>query len=470
MPPVRPGGAAARNVAGTAPSAEALIQAARLRGNLGYVVVNTANGQVVEALRPATALPPASVIKAVTTLYALDALEPQQRFVTRLLATGPVQGGQLNGDLILLGGGDPTLGSDGVGALAQRLRDAGVRRVTGRFLVHGGSYPSIREIAAEQPVQAGYNPAVSGLNLNFNRVHFRWERSGSGYQVVMEAPDQRFRPGVSMARMQVVNRQAPVYTHELAGGSETWTVAQAALGGSGGRWLPVRQPELYAGDVFRAIANYYEISLPAPQLASGGSLRGTALAEHRSDPLREILRGMMRYSTNLTAEAVGLAASIARGGRPVSLAQSGQMMADWARARFGLEGPRFVDHSGLGDASRISAADMVRVLVAARHQGPLHGLMREFVMRDGQGNIQRNHPVEVAAKTGTLNFVSGLAGYARPRQGGAELAFAIFAADMDTRNGLRADQRDRPPGSRDWIGRARRLQQQLIERWGVLHA
>lgn len=454
----------------SAPSAQALIDAARLRGDLCFAVVNTATGQLLESRQPGTMLPPASVIKAITTLYALDTLDSQQRFATRILTTGPVQGGQLNGDLILLGGGDPTLGSDGLGELAQALRDAGVRRVSGQFLVHGGGFPSIREIAANQPVQAGYNPSVSGLNLNFNRVHFRWERSGAGYRVVMEAPEQRFRPAVSMARMQIVNRQAPVYTHDLSGGVEAWTVAQAALGGSGGRWLPVRQPELYAGDVFRTIANHYDIAIPAPRLAGGGSLRGTVLAEHRSGPLRHILRGMMQYSTNLTAEAIGLATSIARGGSPSSLAQSGQMMADWARGRFGLEGPRFVDHSGLGDASRISASDMARVLVGARHQGPLRDLMREFAMRDAQGNILRNHPIAVAAKTGTLNFVSGLAGYAAPRRGGDELAFAIFAADMGTRNGLSADQRDRPPGARDWVGRARRLQQQLIERWVTLHA
>jgi D-alanyl-D-alanine carboxypeptidase/D-alanyl-D-alanine-endopeptidase (penicillin-binding protein 4) len=74
--------------------------------------------------------------------------------------------------------------------------------------------------------------------------------------------------------------------------------------------------------------------------------------------------------------------------------------------------------------------------------------------------------VRVLAKTGTLNFVSGLAGHILPPAGGGrELIFAIFLADLDRRAGLSRAEREDPPGGDAWARRARRLQGQLVRRW-----
>ena len=61
---------------------------------------------MIEQIDGDVALPPASVTKAVTALYALDALGGAFRFITRLFATGPIEAGILRGDLILAGGGE----------------------------------------------------------------------------------------------------------------------------------------------------------------------------------------------------------------------------------------------------------------------------------------------------------------------------------------------------------------------------
>ena len=80
----------------------------------------------------------------------------------------------------------------------------------------------------------------------------------------------------------------------------------------------------------------------------------------------------------------------------------------------------------------------------------------------------RNHPLKVAAKTGTLNFVSGLGGYVTT-PGGRDLAFAIFAADLPRRAGLAPGDRERPAGGREWTARARAMQSRLIERWAAAY-
>ncbi len=465
MPPLRP----ERTATGALVSpATALIERAGLTGQVGYAVADARTGRLLEAHEPDVGRPPASVVKALTALHARAALGAGHRFVTRLVATGPVSGGTVSGDLVLLGGGDPTLSTDGLAVLADALRARGITGVSGRFLVNGSALPAVARIDPDQPDHVGYNPAVSGLNLNYNRVHFRWRRAGAGHEVVMDAPGDRNNARVSIATMTVQGRQTPVYTYADAGGTERWTVAASALGREGSRWLPTRHPELYAGDVFRSLARARGITLPAAQRA-GGAAPGTVLAEHASAPLDRLLTDMLRWSTNLTAEAVGMAATLALGGRPANLAQSAGLMSAALAQRHGVAGLRLVDHSGLGPAARMSPAQMVQLLCAPGVSGAMRGLLRDHPMRDGQGNVIRNHALDVAAKTGTLNFVSGLAGYVTAPSGN-DLAFAIFSADLTARNRLTGDQRERPPGGQDWTRRARTLQQALIERWGAVHA
>jgi D-alanyl-D-alanine carboxypeptidase/D-alanyl-D-alanine-endopeptidase (penicillin-binding protein 4) len=45
----------------------------------------------------------------------------------------------------------------------------------------------------------GYNPSVSALNLNFNRVFFEWERAGEEYAVRMDARSDNHSPMVTVS-------------------------------------------------------------------------------------------------------------------------------------------------------------------------------------------------------------------------------------------------------------------------------
>lgn len=446
------------------PGPEALFSSSGLSGRLGYAVADLQSGRIVESLDGRTPLPPASVAKAVTALYALDALGAEHRFQTRLIGTGPVSNGVLQGDLVLAGGGDPTLDTDNLAALARDLKQAGVREVRGDFIAWDGALPFIRSIDPGQPDHVGYSPAVSGLALNFNRVHFEWKRAGQGYALTMDARSDSLRPEVATARMRLANRDLPVYTYADRDGIDDWTVAVSALGNGGSRWLPVRNPAAYAGDVFRTLARSHGIVLKAPKVTRGGLPGGTVIAQHYSDALGRILRDMLHFSTNITAEMVGLAATRAQGGSPRDLAASAQAMSRWAAARLGIGSADLVDHSGLGDASRMAAEDLALALAQVHRQGLLRPILKDFPFRDDRGRVMQNTALKVAAKTGTLNFVSGLGGYvATP--GGRDLAFAIFVADTDQRDRIARADRETPQGARSWNGKAKRLQQALIERW-----
>ncbi|MEZ5796839.1 MAG: D-alanyl-D-alanine carboxypeptidase/D-alanyl-D-alanine-endopeptidase [Paracoccaceae bacterium] len=450
------------------PDSATLIEAAKLGGTVAYVLADAATGAVLEMREAATRLPPASVAKAITSLYALDRLGAQHRFATRVLATGPVSGGQVQGDIVLAGGGDPTLQTDQLGDLVARLAQAGIKGATGRFLVWDGALPRLEAISADQPVHVGYDPALSGLNLNFNRVYFEWKKQGGDWRVGMDARGERFVPAVEAITGRVVRREAPLFTYEQAPGHEAWTVASAALGKGGSRWLPVRQPGLYVAEVMRVLARAQGIALAAPDLVAALP-QGQEIGRIDSAPLTEVLRDMLKYSTNITAECCGLSASHAQ-----KLAASGAAMTDWARGRLGMSSV-FADHSGLGASSRVTAADMVKALLAARRDGlGLMPILRDVGMKDDKGKVIKDHPVRVLAKSGTLNFVSGLAGHILPpssgKWAGREMVFAIFSGDPARRDAVPVALRENPEGVEGWIRRARRLQGQLISRWAATYA
>lgn len=467
-PTARPGNAVplpARLAPPVRPSVEDMIAAAELSGDVSVALWDAETGTEILSRNADVPLPPASVTKALTALYALETLGPSHRFETRLLATGPVVDGVLDGDLILAGGGDPTLVTDHLADMAKRLREDGLTEVRGRFFVYGGALPYMDEIDPPQLDHLGYNPAVSGLNLNFNRVHFEWKRSGGAWQITMDARSETHRPDVSMARMRIVDRQAPIYTYENNGTIDDWTIARGSLGNGGARWLPVRKPALYAGDVLRTFLRSNGIVVPqAARLTTPPE--GRTLLTHRSGPLTEILRDMLRFSTNLTAEAVGLAASFARRPGLDGHEASARMMTGWLNQNYGTRF-RLVDHSGLGDASRVTARDLVRVWSHGKNREVLQPLLKDIPFLNAERQPIRGYPASVRAKTGTLNFVTTLSGYLTSAAG-RNMAFAILAADIDRREAGKAAGDEIPRGSITYNTNAKNLQQDLLKRWGLV--
>ncbi|MBH1973632.1 MAG: D-alanyl-D-alanine carboxypeptidase/D-alanyl-D-alanine-endopeptidase [Rhodobacteraceae bacterium] len=450
-----------RPVFGKPKGAEDLIAAAKLGGVVGYVVADAATGRVLEAANADVAMAPASVTKAVTTLFALDHLGPEHVFTTRVMRVGTLTKATLEGDLVLAGGGDPTFDTDKMGDLVAALAATGLRKVTGRFLAFAGALPERDEITYTQPDFVGYNPAISGLMLNFDRVNFVWKAANGGWITQMNAEGERYVPKVSMATIEVAQREVPKFTYRRGDGQDHWTVAASALGKEGSRWLPVRQPGVYVAEVFRTLCAAQGIDLPPAEFVPALPEGAVQIVAHDSDALPGLLKKMLKYSTNVTAEAVGLTASGAG-----SLPGSGAVMTDWVQRQLGVSA-RFGDHSGLGPASRITPAAMAQVMQnagLARNGAMLRGLLREQGLPDATGKEQKDAALRVRAKSGTMNFVSNLAGYVdAPGRDG--LVFAIFAADLPRNEAVPLVEREDPEGQSAWVKRAHRLQKQFLNRW-----
>ncbi len=420
-----------------------LIARADLEAEVDYAVFDPA-GNLLEARGGDRPVAPASTLKVLTTLFALDRLGADARFQTRVLRMGD--------DLILAGGGDPTLDSDGLAMLAELTAAAWTMGTPQRFHVYGGALPHIEEISPEQADHLAYNPAISGMMLNFNRVHLSWQAGGDGLSLQARAAGNS---PVAYTIRAATTGQGPLFSWREEGGKEIWTVNRGGLGRAGSRWLPVRRPEIYAGDVFQTFCRARGLVLPAPQVLAELPAQAVELAAYDSAPLRDILRDMMEYSTNLTAEVVGLQASGAG-----DLVRSAKAMQAWAEGQ-GVSGLDLHDHSGMSPETRVTARAMAQVIANIGQRDDLRGLMKHVGLQAARGRAA-DGDLRLEAKTGTLNFVSNLAGYAS-LPGGGEVIFATFISDMARR--AATEGQELPPGVITWTHRAKHLQQQLVDAW-----
>lgn len=422
----------------------------QIDGTLAYTVIDPATGAVLADRMGDLPLAPASTLKAVTALYALSRLGADYRFATRVIRAGNM--------LILAGGGDPVLDSDALADLAAKT--AAAEQASGlpaptSFVVWGGALPRVAQLDPNQAAHLPYNPTVSGMILNFNRVHLGWRRGEAGYQLSLQARGSKVSPRAYTIAISAADRSLPLFTYDGGAKRESWTVARRSLGRSGSRWLPVRRPELYAGDVFQTLCRARGLVLPNPEVIELLP-EGREIARHESPPLRRIVAGMMEYSTNLTAEVIGLAASGAG-----DIPASARAMQDWLDGQ-GIAGPyRFADHSGLSPDNVMTSAGLARVIALLGGASDLRGVMKNIPLRDARGK-RIDSPIRIEAKTGTLNFVSNLTGYAQDGTG-RSLVFAILAANPARHQASRGQEL--PEGVIGWTRSAKAAQQELIQNW-----
>ena len=142
----------------------------------GYAVDLT-SGRTIWARSENVRRTPASVTKLFTTSAALLELGAQSRLATSVLRTAPIASeGTLFGDLWLKGGGDPSLGPNAIGALATRIKAAGIHRVTGRILGDDGLFDRIRGVPAQG---SGVDPDLGGSLSSLAYNHGRSARAAA---------------------------------------------------------------------------------------------------------------------------------------------------------------------------------------------------------------------------------------------------------------------------------------------------
>lgn len=440
------------------------------RGRSGWVLIDAATGDLLDAHNADESFIPASVTKSVTSFLTLSAFRPEARFVTEIYATGPVEDGTVQGDLHLIGGGDPALDTADLADLVSKLREKGVRRISGQFFYNGSALPETATLNERQPMQAGYNPGLSGLNLNFNRVLMKWRQQDGRLALASTAfADTRSVPAKSVTFR---SSTAQIYEHGTLGQRELWTIPSRSLRKAGQRWFPVRRPAAYAAEVFRSLCSESGITLPAPESTSD-TPAGDSIATHRSDVAFGLLMKMMKYSNNLTAETLGMASVQRLMREPSSISDAGALTADWLRGEGGvldtLNDTGFVmeNHSGLSVRSRMTPIQLANILRVGheRYGSGFINLHSKGDLKVPRGTTLPEH--RFWSKTGTMHFVRSLAGFLEVD--GRKAIFVLMNVEDDARATLDANFRpydeSTPRGARRWLRGALKFENTLLSHW-----
>ncbi len=367
----------APTAAGVSDALRSALTDPRLGGRIAASVVDVASGRTLLDDRGSVPTTPASTAKVLTAAAVFAAMPADHRFSTAVVA------GRRPGQVVLVGGGDPTLSAAGRGTptayagaarisdLAAAVRRSGVRKVT--------------RVVVDDHAFTGATTAPG------------WD------------------------------------SDDVSGGYVAPIMATMVDGGliQPGRSARSSDPDLAAG---RALAA--ALGAPKAPVVRGAAPAGArTLGQVRSAPVVRIVAEMLSVSDNVLAECLARQVALATRA-PGSFAGAASAVRH-VLAGIGAPsaGIRLVDGSGLSRKDAISPAALTQTLraAAAPDRAQLHDLFGLLPVAGYAGTLADRYRTgsavagagQVRAKTGTLTGVSSLAGVVQDRDG-RQLAFAFL--------------------------------------------
>lgn len=426
----------------------------------GVVIVDLESGETLYERHPHTLFTPASNTKLFTTAAALEQLGPAYRYRTRVYADGVVRDSVLEGNLVVRGAGDPTIGGHTqeddptavFRAWADSLRTAGINRITGHIIGDDNIFDDTRLGYGwswdDTPYY--YAPELGGLAFNENTVdltieprlvglpgHVRWQPLNTDYVTVVNET-------VTMAAHK---EEDEAYERPL-GQNTLYLRTKLPQGRTEEESLTVSNPTRYFVHVLRQVLVQQGIAVGGAPLDvdelervpdyAAPSMR--PVASYDSPPLSEIARELNRESNNLYAEqllrTLGVEQPVDSVDAEPGSAEMGieAAMRTYVNARIDTSRIQFVDGSGLSRHNLVTPRAIVRLLqhmwthpseavssafYASLPVGGRNGTL-EYRFR-GRARAQGR----VRAKTGTLSHASSLSGIVRTADG-TPLAFSVL--------------------------------------------
>ncbi|MFD3870079.1 D-alanyl-D-alanine carboxypeptidase/D-alanyl-D-alanine-endopeptidase [Streptomyces sp. NPDC058623] len=428
---------------------DALLADPRLAGaHVSVQVTESTSERVLYERAPDAQMLPASTMKLVTAAAALELLGPDHRFSTEVRASGRRSGPVLHGDLVLRGGGDPSLLATDLDALARDLADSGIRQVTGRVLFDTSRYDDVPLGPGwawdDQP--SYFSPQISALTMAPDE---EFDVGTVKVTLVPAAAGRRAGAVVTPATAPVrfvgqVNTGPPgsEYTAEVIRSLETNDIRLSgsipADYGPSEEWVTVDDPAAVTATVFASALDRHGVRVREQHPASGAAPAGRVLARHESPPLTELLVPFLKLSNNGIAEH--LVKEIGQVRRSEGGWRAGLAEVDGFLQVNHLRGARSqADGSGLSRYNLMTARQYTALLVFARTQPwydvwfralPVAGDPRRMV----GGTLARRMGGTAAegrvhAKTGSMTGVDALSGYVEAADG-SMLTFTVLVNNI----------------------------------------
>ena len=411
----------------------------------GIEVRGLRSGRTLFALNAGRAFRPASTLKLVTTAAALDAFGPGARPRTTVETAARLDAlGRVLGDVYLVGGGDPNLSARftpgrptaAFEEMADALVAAGVRRIEGRLIGQEAAFSGEGRGSdwTWEDLAWGYGAAVSALSFNDGVVAVRLlpgERPPDPALLEIDPPTPLLDVTSTVATA-APGAASDVRLARAPGSNAVRLLGALPIGTTWSGEVAVGDPARFAVTAFAAVLESRGVRVTGGLDTSRAPLApGTrVLAAHDGVPLAEEIRVVNKESQNLHAEMLL---------RLLGLRSAGDGSVEKGRAavaafleRLGVPtgGWQLTDGCGLARTDLVTPEGMA-ALLAAMDAHPQAANFRNSLPvagRDGTLAMRlRGTPAEgrVQAKTGSLNLVNALAGYATTKDGD-RVAFAVF--------------------------------------------
>ena len=415
--------APAPRVAPRSPSLQSFVEAEIAKppfeNALWGVLVEDEAGNVLAERNATTLMMPASNRKVLVSAFASACLGLETRLPTELWIDGEIEGGVLDGDLILRGGGDPSLGgryeSDRdlrLMPFVEALRARGVEIIRGDLIADVSLFS--REIIPgswkNNNLGASYAAPVDALAFNENVIGHRTVVTGCGKASTTLDPnfpavDSDVNCGPSLDLRVDATERNDLEIRGMTG--ETPAVSAGVVA--------VEEPSLYAVRALEDLFGREGIEVEG-ELAINSEPRAwdERLAVIESPPVYYLLTTVLKNSQNLYAEMLFRAS--ARGPAPIGYAEARLVEEAFLTGEAGLRKGQFysADGSGLSPENMVTPSAMVDVF-RYLYEPARRNVFYSLLATPGEGGTLRRRlgglEDRMRGKTGTINQVSALSGY-----------------------------------------------------------
>lgn len=395
---------------------------------MSVLVQNMTTGEVIDEYRSDKVVPPASVMKLLTTAACLETMGPGFRFPTVLEYTGSIENGVLHGDLYVHGGCDPSLGWEGKTAFftqwIKAVRAAGIKRIEGAVIAD----MTMLDGEAQNPgwlcEDAGnyYAPGIFALNYYGNTMNIVLKSGEPGTVATVmktepQVEDIRFINRVRCDRIQYDG----AFVSGLPYSNERYlTGAVPSNLGTFGVKGDLPNPGLLLARHFTAKLREAGIAVAreADYLPDYNPLlpKRHELYIHYSEPLSELIKETNINSNNLYAEALFRYLGT-RYTLPGTIHNSQDLLRDyWRRRGVAVQNAIVKDGCGLAPQDAISAKAFVQLLTIMSRSKNQEAWIASLPVSGKTGTLKSLCPGTVLegrihAKSGTIAGTKNFAGY-----------------------------------------------------------
>ena len=357
---------------------------------------------------------PASLVK-IASLSAFYHYFPSDfRFQTRLLGLGSVSNRQLNGHLVIKGGGDSSFTSESLWNLVNVFKRTGITHISGDILVDDSLY---RPFKIPHTSNRSYHALPSASSFNWNSVTF-WVRWQETQAHILTDPDNSY--------IKILNHIKPGKTTRLQiqtvkGHSKSGEVFQFQ-----GTFKPsdsekvfyrkIQNPPLWLGHNLKHFLKRRGINVQGKVKKGICSANCKELASWTSHSLNWHTYKMMKFSNNFISHMLTAHLPLLKGSRKGDLQKGTQLIGTYLAGPGGLRHFRLIEPSGLSRKNRFSPGHLKTLLIKDSHSFFNPEILASYPLAKGMGTLKNNFKelprgVFVRAKTGSISGVQGLAGF-----------------------------------------------------------